>query len=137
LKVRTSGVRGRRRKSRRHSSSTTAGSSLNRQNIANATYYTLSSTDPDAAVQPTILGGTNDIIAEIFERGGRISKDDLVAVVQSHGYDARVAGILHGRRLAHLRRDPSTGESTLTSRGEEIARQVLFARRLAQRSIES
>jgi DNA-binding transcriptional ArsR family regulator len=96
-------------------------------------YYTLSGKEPEPAAQAPILGGTNVIIAEIYERGGRISKDDLVAVVRSHGYDGRVAGILHGRRLAHLRRDAKTGESVLTSRGEEIARQFLFARRLTIR----
>jgi DNA-binding transcriptional ArsR family regulator len=97
-------------------------------------YYTLASTDPDAAAQPSILGGTNDIITAIFERGGRISKDELVALVRSHGYDARVVGVLHGRRLAHLRRDPATKESVLTARGEEIARQYLFAKRLSTRA---
>lgn len=96
-------------------------------------YYTTSNSDADSPSQPSILGGTNEIVAEIYERGGRISKDDLVALVRSHGYDGRVVGILHGRRLAHLRRDPKTEESVLTSRGEEIARQFLFARRLSVR----
>jgi DNA-binding transcriptional ArsR family regulator len=96
-------------------------------------YYTLSSNEPQPAERPSILGGTNEIIAEIYERGGRISKEDLVVLVRSHGYDGRVVGILHGRRLAHLRRDARTGESVLTSRGEEIARQFLFARRLSLR----
>ncbi|MGH7620127.1 MAG: Fic family protein [Gemmatimonadaceae bacterium] len=98
-------------------------------------YYTTSTAEPSAANTPSILGGTNDIVAEIYERGGRISKDDLVALVRSHGYDGRVVGILHGRRLAHLRRNGSTGESALTSRGEEVARQVLFARRLSRRGV--
>jgi len=99
-------------------------------------YYTLSTNAPEAEKQPSVVGGTNTIIADIYERGGRISREDLVALVRSHGYDGRVVGILHGRRLAHLRRDPKTGESVLTSRGEEIARQVLFARRLSQRGTE-
>jgi Fic family protein len=97
-------------------------------------YYTLATTDPQPPTEPSILGGTNIVIAEIYERGGRISKEDLVGLVREHGYDGRVVGILHGRRLAHLRRDPETGESVLTSRGEEIARQHLFAQRLSQRN---
>ena len=98
-------------------------------------YYTLSSNEPQPAKQPSILGGTNTIIADIFERGGRISKEELVALVRAHGYDGRVVGVLHGRRLAHLRRDAASGESVLTSRGEEIARQFMFARRLGQRAV--
>jgi Fic family protein len=93
--------------------------------------YTLSTTGTEPSDQPSIVGGTNIIVAEIYERGGRISKSDLVELVRSHGYDSRVVGVLHGRRLAHLRRDAGSGESVLTSRGEEIARQVLFARRLS------
>ena len=96
-------------------------------------YYMMSTNEPSPAKRPSILGGTNTIIAEIYERGGRISKDDLIALVRSHGYDGRVVGILHGRRLAHLRRNGKTGESVLTSRGVEVARQYLFARRLAVR----
>lgn len=94
-------------------------------------YYTTSINEPRPDTELSILGGTNAVIAEIFERGGRISKDDLVELVRSHGYDGRVVGILHGRRLAHLRRDAPSGESVLTSRGEEIARQYLFAKRLS------
>lgn len=94
-------------------------------------YYTMSTNEPASGKVPSILGGTNVIIAEIYERGGRISSDDLVALVRSHGYDGRVVGVLHGRRLAHLRRDVKSGESVLTGRGEEIARQYLFARRLS------
>jgi len=96
-------------------------------------YYTLATTEPEVSRQPAILGGTNTIVAEIYERGGRISKRDLLELVRSHGYDGRVVGILHGRRLAHLRRDAKSGESVVTSRGEEVARQYLFARRLAGR----
>jgi len=96
-------------------------------------YYTMSTNEPEAAKAASVLGGTNAIVAEIYERGGRIGKADLLDLVRSHGYDGRVVGILHGRRLAHLRRDARTGDSALTSRGEEIARQFLFARRLAAR----
>lgn len=97
-------------------------------------YYTSSINEPGPDKQPSILGGTNVIIADVFERGGRISKEDLVELVRWHGYDSRVVGILHGRRLAHLRRDAKSGESVLTSRGEEIARQYLFAKRLSRQS---
>ena len=96
-------------------------------------YYTTSINEPAGAKAPSIEAGTNVVIAEIYERGGRISKEDLVALVRSHGYDARVVGVLHGRRLAHLRRDVISGQSVLTSRGVEIARQFLFARRLSLR----
>lgn len=96
-------------------------------------YYTLSTNEPGLAQDQASASGTNVIIAEIYKQGGRISKDDLRALVQSHGYDGRVVGVLHGRRLAHLRRDAASGESVLTSRGEEIARQYLFAERLAVR----
>jgi Fic family protein len=96
-------------------------------------YYTMSTNEPEAERQPSVLAGTNVVIAEVFERGGRISRDDLIAMVKAHGYDARVVGVLHGRRLAHLRRDAKTGESVLTARGEEIGRQYLFAKRLASR----
>jgi hypothetical protein len=40
---------------------------------------------------------------------------------------------IRAERLAHLRRDPKSGESVLTARGEEIARQYMFARRLSLR----
>lgn len=80
------------------------------------------------------LGGTNAIIAEVLKRGGRISRSDLIILVRQHGYDPRTVGVLHGRRLAHLRRDQRTQESILTARGEEVARQYLFAARLAQRA---
>jgi Fic family protein len=96
-------------------------------------YYTTSLSEPSPAKEPSILGGTNAVIADIYDRGGRISREELITLVRSYGYDGRVVGVLHGRRLAHLRRDARTGESVLTSRGEEIARQVLFARRLSRR----
>jgi Fic family protein len=100
-------------------------------------YYTMSTSEPAPAKELSILGGTNAIVAEVYERGGRISKEDLLAVVRSHGYDGRVVGVLHGRRLAHLRRDANSGESVLTSRGEEVARQYLFARRLSLRQVRT
>ncbi|MBK8245825.1 MAG: Fic family protein [Gemmatimonadetes bacterium] len=74
--------------------------------------------------------GTNAILAEILRGGGRITRDDLISLVRQHEYDPRTVGILHGRRLAHLRRDASTGESVLTARGEELAQQYLLAERL-------
>lgn len=93
-------------------------------------YYTTSSAD---GIAPALGdAGTNAVIAEIYERGGRIGQYDLVQLVKNHGYGGRVVGILHGRRLAHLRRDPKTKDSVLTARGEEVARQHLFAQRLAQ-----
>ena len=76
--------------------------------------------------------GTNGIIAEIYNRGGRISGDDLLQLVKASGYDGRVVGLLHGRRAAHLKRDPKTGESVLTPRGTEIAREFIFSTRLAE-----
>lgn len=97
-------------------------------------YYT-ASTDPEpAATAVAPLAGTNVIIAEVFQRGGRISRPDLIELVRQHGYDPRTVGVLHGRRLAHLRREPGTGVSVLTTRGEEVARQYLFAARLAERA---
>lgn len=111
--------------------------SLTRQGLIEAhgqrrgRFYTRS-TSPRPA---TPLGdpGTNGIIADIYEKGKRISRGELVKLVKSHGYDSRVVGILHGRRIAHLRRDSKTGESVLTSRGEEVAREHLYSVRLAQR----
>jgi Fic family protein len=98
-------------------------------------YYTRITGAPAAspAAPLTPVPGTNAIIADIYERGGRISRTDLLTLVKRHGYDGRTVGILHGRRMAHLRRDPATGESVLTSRGTEVARQHLFAARLATR----
>ncbi|HET7565807.1 MAG TPA: Fic family protein [Gemmatimonadaceae bacterium] len=99
-------------------------------------YYTrgTGTAAPRTAIVAAASPGTNAIIADIYERGGRISRRDLLALVTRHGYDGRTVGILHGRRLAHLRRDPKTGQSVLTSRGIEVARQHLFASRSAGRS---
>jgi Fic family protein len=99
-------------------------------------YYTR--TTAQSTVEPLAPApGTNAIIAEIYERGGKISRRNLIALLKRHGYDGRTSGVLHGRRLAHLRRDAKTGESVLTSRGEEVARQYLFSARLAARAAES
>lgn len=93
-------------------------------------FYTRSAGAPvriDEPVSPTAA-----ILAEILERGGRIGRSDLVRMVKRYGYDPRTVGTLHGRRLAHLRRDPKTGESVLTSRGQQIAEQHIFSHRLAR-----
>jgi Fic family protein len=92
-------------------------------------FYTRSSNP--ALASPLAEPGTNGIIADIYEKGKRVSKKELSALIKKHGYNPRVAGILHGRRVAHLRRDAKTGESVLTSRGEELAREHLYARRIA------
>jgi Fic family protein len=72
------------------------------------------------------------ILLEILMQGGRISATALRKLVKGKGYDARMVGTLHGRRLAHLRRDRRTGESVLTTRGREVAEQHLFVTRLAR-----
>ena len=77
---------------------------------------------------------TAAILGEIFLRGGRIGRNDLIRLVKQFGYDPRAIGPMHGRRLAHLRRDGRSGESVLTSRGQEIAEQHLFNARLATRA---
>lgn len=96
-------------------------------------YYTPATGGREATLQ-TPESGTNAIVAEIYARGGRIRPRELLSLVKKHGYDGRVVGALHGRRLAHLRKDPKTGESVLTSRGTEVARQYTFAARLAARA---
>lgn len=112
--------------------------SLTRQGLLEAhgqkrgRFYTRS-TSP-ALPTPLADPGTNGIIAEIYRRGKRIRPSELKALVKQQGYDPRTIGILHGRRVAHLRRDTKTGESVLTSRGEEVAREHLFSVRLADRS---
>lgn len=98
-------------------------------------YYT-PSTEESAAAPPMPASGTNGIIADIYEAGGTISAENLRRLVKKHGYDPRTAGVLHGRRAPHLRRDAKTGESKLTSRGAEIARQYMFASRLARKALE-
>lgn len=93
-------------------------------------YYTRIGTAPGAEPLPA-LSPMGSILAEVLQRGGRIDKTELIALVKRHGYDARAVGSMHGRRLAHLRRETAT-ESVLTSRGREIAQQHLFASRLAR-----
>ncbi len=73
------------------------------------------------------------IVAAILERGGSVTSTELQELVAVHGGRGRLIGALHGRRLAHLRRDPRTGRSSLTARGREIAEQHLFAQRLSRR----
>lgn len=82
---------------------------------------------PTSAPDP----GTVGIIAEVYNRGGRISRSDLLELVKESGYDGRVVGLLHARRVAHLRREKKTGESVLTTRGEEVAKEFIFSSRLA------
>jgi Fic family protein len=89
-----------------------------------------------ASGERTLIAGrdlpTASILAAILEGGGRIRAPALEKLVKKHGYDARVVGTLHGKRHAHLRREPGTNESVLTARGREIAEQYIFARRLAR-----
>ena len=86
---------------------------------------------PPAADDP--LGSASKaILAEILERGGRVSRTDLIDLVSLHGYDPKVIGTMHGRRRAHLRRDVETGDSVLTTRGQEIAEQHIFSTRLTR-----
>jgi Fic family protein len=93
-------------------------------------FYIRSTTAPAAADRPASTTGA--ILAEILERGGRIGRSDLIRLVSRYGYDPRAIGTMHGRRLAHLRRDATTGESVLTARGQEIAEQHAVATRLAR-----
>lgn len=101
-------------------------------------FYTMAAAE---ATTPQLFdGGTNIIIADVLRRGGRIRPRELAALVKKHGYKPQIAGVLHGRRLAHLKRDTRMGESVLTARGEEVAKQYLFAERLsrgAKKSLES
>ncbi len=92
--------------------------------------YRRSSEKPSAVVAADSRNAA--ILAEILEQGGRIEAAALRKLVVRHGSDARMVGTLHGRRLAHLRRDRRTGESVLTARGREIAEQYIFTRRLAR-----
>jgi len=82
---------------------------------------------------PSPESRTAEMLAEILEKGGRIRPAELLKLAKRRGYEPRVIGTLHGRRLALLRRDPRTSESVLTSRGREIAQQHLFAIRLSRR----
>lgn len=72
------------------------------------------------------------ILAAILERGGSVSPSELIDLVDGQNANRRLVGSMHGRRQAHLRRDPKTGRSVLTARGHEIAEQYLFAKRLSR-----
>lgn len=93
-------------------------------------FYTRSTQAPTPIQRPA--SPTAAILADILERGGKIGRSELTRLVKRYGYDPRTIGTMHGRRLAHLRRDPKTGESVLTSRGQEIAEQYIFSTRLAR-----
>jgi Fic family protein len=93
-------------------------------------FYTRSAQAPVPMERPA--PPTAAILAEILERGGRIDRGELIRLVKRYGYDPRVVGTMHGRRLAHLRRDRKTGDSLLTSRGQEVAEQHIFTERLSQ-----
>ena len=70
------------------------------------------------------------ILGAVLERGGIIDQQTLRTIIATQGGEPRLAGSLHGRSLAHLRRDRRTGNSILTARGREIAQQALFSKRL-------
>lgn len=73
------------------------------------------------------------VLAEILQMGGTITAEDLAHLLRRNGVPPnRGSGLLHGRRAAHLKRDPKTGRSVLTTRGREVAAQYLFAARLAR-----
>jgi len=94
-------------------------------------YYTRRLGSPsEAAIDPRSRNGA--ILGSILERGGSVTRGELLEIVDDHDADHRIVGALHGRRLAHLTRDAKTRRSTLTARGREVAQQYLFARRLAR-----
>ncbi|MBI2402485.1 MAG: winged helix-turn-helix transcriptional regulator [Gemmatimonadetes bacterium] len=99
-------------------------------------YYTRP-TGPPSERQSDEQSVNGAILATIFERGGSVTHTELRTLIDQHSSDRRLVGSLHGRRKAHLRRDPKTGRSTLTSRGREIAEQYLFGRRLTQGGIHA
>lgn len=93
-------------------------------------YYTRAAGTPQAFLaDPQSRNAA--VLAAILARGGRISPNGLRQLLREHGFDPRMAGSLHGRRLAHLRRDSKTGDSILTTRGRELAEQHVFALRWA------
>ncbi len=100
-------------------------------------FYTRALRDRASVEQPDSRMGA--VLAEILEQGGRIGRSELIRLVNRHGYDPRMIGTMHGRRLAHLRRDAKTGDSILTGRGRELAEQHIFLSRLAlsARSVRS
>ncbi len=98
-------------------------------------FYVSGSGSGEAVPQDDSRNGS--ILAAILERGGRIGARDLRRLIEDLGCEPRTIGALHGRRLAHLRRDKRRKESVLTARGREIAEQYLFARRLASKGLEA
>ena len=87
---------------------------------------------PPAEVAPGPESRNALILAEILERGGSVTRAELLELVDAQKADRRLIGSLHGRRKAHLKRDPKTGHSVLTARGRELAQQFLFAKRLSR-----
>ncbi len=75
------------------------------------------------------------ILVAVLEKGGAVTRSELLRLVAEHGGQSRLVGSMHGRRKAHLRRDPRTGRSVLTPRGREIAEQHAFARRLSRADV--
>ncbi|MDQ3221948.1 MAG: Fic family protein, partial [Gemmatimonadota bacterium] len=104
---------------------------LSAQGERRGRYYTRPTASP-AEVPAAAHSANAAVLGAILERGGQISATDLHVLLVEHGAHSRLAGSLHGRRKAHLRRNAKTGQSELTSRGREIAEQYLFARRLSQ-----
>lgn len=98
-------------------------------------YYTRVQQPSTPAVIDAPASPMAAILAEIMERGGRIGRSDLIRLVGRYGYAPRTIGTMHGRRLAHLRRDAKTGDSVLTNRGREIAEQHIFTTRLSRSAI--
>lgn len=104
---------------------------LSAQGERRGRYYTRRTAFP-AEVRAAAQSANAAILGEILERGGAVTATELNVLIREHGAHPRLAGSLHGRRKAHLRRSAKTGLSELTSRGREIAEQYLFARRLSQ-----
>lgn len=96
-------------------------------------FYTRRMTSPVAVASPASSNAA--ILGAILERGGAVTRAELLALVDEHELPRRFVGALHGRRLAHLRRDARSGKSILTARGRELAEQFLFANRLSQASL--
>lgn len=71
-------------------------------------YYGLSpvkgTTPVDTVTEPQSRNSA--ILAAILEKGGSVSQAELLALVKEHSGGTRIVGALHGRRLAHLRKNP-------------------------------
>src|SRR3989440_2011840 len=65
------------------------------------------------------------VLATILEGGGSVTRQQLYQILNDEGFDRRMAGALHGRRLAPPPRGPKTRKSVLTTPGKEIAEPVL------------